>query len=74
MFIDESRKDAQFKRDLADAIRQSNNVFEKPTSELCKLMIEMASGITKSIEILSQAMPLNAFHIIIKISKWKYKH
>ena len=56
IFLDESREDAQFKRDLADAIRQSNEVFAKSTSELSKSMAEMASGITASIQMLSQAL------------------
>ena len=53
---EDSREDSQFKRDLAEAIRQSNELFAQSTKELSQSMLAMASGITKSVEILSQAL------------------
>ena len=56
ILLNESREDSQFKRDLAEAIRQSNELFAQLTKELSQSMLAMASGITKSVEILSQAL------------------
>ena len=47
---------SQFKRDLAKAIRQSNELFTQSTKELSQSMLAMASGIRKSVAILSQAL------------------
>ena len=41
---------------MAEAIRQSNELFAQSTKELSQSMLAMASGITKSAEILSQAL------------------
>ena len=54
--LNESREDSQFQRDLAEAIRQSNELFAQSTKELSQSLLAMASGITKSVEILSQAL------------------
>ena len=41
---------------MAEVIRQSNKLFVQSTKELSQSMLAMASGITKSVEILSQAL------------------
>ena len=56
ILLNESREDSQFKRDLAEAILQSNELFAQSTKELSQSMLAMAFGITKSVEILSQAL------------------
>ena len=56
ILLNESREDSQFKRDLAEAICQSNELFAQSTKELSQSMLAVASGITKSVEILSQAL------------------
>ena len=53
ILLNESREDSQFKRDLAEAIRQSNELFARSTKELSQSMLAMAPGITKPAEILS---------------------
>ena len=47
---------SQFKRDLVEAIRQSNELFPKSIKEFSPSMLAVASGITKSVEILLQAL------------------
>ena len=56
ILLNESREDSQFKRDLAEAIRQSNELFAQSAKELSQSMLAMASVITKSVEILSQTL------------------
>ena len=56
ILLNESRENSQFKRDLAEAIRQSNELFPQSTKELSQSMLAVASGITKSVEIFSQAL------------------
>ena len=58
ILLNESREDSQFKRDLAEAIRQSNELFAQSTQELSQSMLAIASGITKSVETLSHALSI----------------
>ena len=78
ILLNESREYSQFKRDLAETIRQSNELFAQSSKELRQSMLAMASGITKSVEILSQALSnqnqqasppyiyIKAFHIFTR--------
>ena len=47
---------SQFKRDLVEAIRQSNELFPKSIKEFSQSVLAVTSGITKSVEILLQAL------------------
>eukprot|EP00112_Aurelia_sp_Birch-Aquarium-sp1_P013134 Seg2779.1 transcript_id=Seg2779.1/GoldUCD/mRNA.D3Y31 product="hypothetical protein" protein_id=Seg2779.1/GoldUCD/D3Y31 len=56
LLINESKEDAQFKRDIAEAIRQSNATFAESMQQMSQSITEVAHGLTRSIEMMSQAI------------------
>ena len=53
MLLDESKEDAQFRRDLAAAMRQSTRSF---TDNIGRSMIQLGNSLCRSIEMHSQVM------------------
>ena len=56
LLINESKEDSQFKKDIAEAIRQSNETFAQSMQQMSMSMLQIAQGFTQSIEVLARAM------------------
>ena len=56
LLINESKEDSQFKRDIAEAIRQSNETFSQAMQQMSMSMLQVAQGFTHSIDVLARAM------------------
>ena len=56
LLIREAKEDAQFRRDLADAMRQSTESFAQSVKDVSKAMTDLGAGVCRSIEMLSRAM------------------
>ena len=56
LLINESKEDSQFKKDIAEAIRQSNETFAQSMQQMSMSMLQVAQGFTQSIEVLARAM------------------
>ena len=67
LLINESKEDSQFKRDIAEAIRQSNETSSQAMQQISMLMLQVAEGFTQSIEVLARAM-------VNKPSQPQYQH
>jgi hypothetical protein len=55
ILINES-KEAQFKKDIAEAIRQSNQTLGQCMQQMSMSISQVAQGLTRSVEVMSQAM------------------
>ena len=67
LLINESKEDSQFKKDIAKAIRQSNETFSQAMQQISMSMLQVAEGFTQSIEVLARAM-------VNKPSQPQYQH
>ena len=56
LLLNEAKEDAQFKRDIAEAIRQSNQTFAESIQNMSHSIMQVAQGLTRSIEVMSQAL------------------
>ena len=56
LLINESKEETQFKRDIAEAIRQSNETFGQSMQQMSMSILQVAQGLTRSVEMMSQAM------------------
>ena len=56
LLIREAKEDAQFRKDLSDAMRESTASFTESIKEISKSMSDIGSGICRSIEMLSHVM------------------
>ena len=56
LLLKEAKEDAQLKRDIAEAIRQSNESFSNSIQQMSNSMLQVAQGLTKSIEMMTTAM------------------
>ena len=56
ILINESREEAQFKKDIAEAIRQSNQTLGQYMQQMSMSILQVAQGLTRSVELMSQAM------------------
>ena len=56
LLINESKEDSQFEKDIAEAIRQSNETFSQAMQQMSMSMLQVAQGFTQSIEVLVRAM------------------
>ena len=54
--MNESKEDAQFKRDIAEAIRQSNETFAQTMQQMSMSILQVANGLTRSVEMMSHAI------------------
>lgn len=56
ILINESKEDSEFKKNIAEAIRQSNETFGQCLQQMSMSIQQVAQGLTRSVEIMSQAM------------------
>jgi len=56
LLINESKEDSQFKKDITEAIRQSNKTFAPSMQQMSMSMLQVAQGFTQSIEVLARAI------------------
>ena len=56
LLIEESKEDAKFKNDLAEALRLSSESFAQSLEQVSKSMVDVGNGMCKSIEMLARAM------------------
>ena len=56
LLFKEARDDSQFRKDMADAMRESTKSFTESIQSISKSMTDLGSGISRSIEMLAQAM------------------
>ena len=56
ILINESKEEAQFKKDIAEAIRQSNQTFGQCMQQMSMSILQVAQGLTRSVELMSHAM------------------
>ena len=56
LLLNEAKEDAQFKRDIAEAIHQSNQTFAESIQNMSHSIMQVAQGLTRSIEVMSQAL------------------
>ena len=55
LLVKEAKEDAQFRKDLTDAMRQSTETFGQSVKDVSKAMTDLGEGIDRSIEMLSRA-------------------
>lgn len=56
LLIKEAKEDAQFRKDLAEAMRESTASFSHSIESVSKAMTDLGAGVCRSIEMLSQAL------------------
>lgn len=56
LLLKEAKEDAQLKRDIAEAIRQSNESFSNSIQQMSNSMLQVAQGLSKSVEMMTKAM------------------
>lgn len=55
LLLKESKEDSQFKKDTAEAIRQSNKTFESSMQQMSSSIVQVAQSLTQSMEIMGRA-------------------
>ena len=53
---DEAKEDAQFRKDMAEAIRESTESFSKGVKEMSSAMLEVGGSMAQSIQMLTNAL------------------
>ena len=56
LLMKEAKEDTQFRRDLAEAMRQSTASFSECIKDVSKSMSDLGAGVCRSIEMLSHAL------------------
>ena len=56
LLIKEAKEDALFRKDLAEAMRESTASFSRSIESVSKTMTDLGAGVCRSIEMLSQAL------------------
>ena len=56
LLLKEAKEDTQLKRDIAKAIRQPNESFSDSIQQMSNSMLQVAQGLTTSIEMMTKAM------------------
>ena len=59
LLMNESKEDSQFKKDIAEAIRQSNETFAQFMQHTSMSMLQGAQGFTQSFDVLARVMANN---------------
>ena len=54
--MNEAKDDSQFKKDIAEAIQQSNETFAQSMQQMSLSMLQVAQGFTRSFEFLARTM------------------
>ena len=55
LLLKESKEDSQFKKDMADAIKQSDQTFANAMQQMSQSISQVAHGMTQSMQAMSQA-------------------
>ncbi len=56
LLLKESKEDSQFKKDMTEAIRQSNKTFENSMQQMSSSIVQVAQSLTQSMEIMGRAI------------------
>ena len=56
ILLDEAKEDAQFRKDMAEAIRESTESFSKGVKEMSSAMLEVGGSMAQSIQMLTNAL------------------
>ena len=56
ILLNEAKEDAQFKRDIAEAIRHSNETFSASIERMSESILQVAQGLSRSMQLLMQGM------------------
>ena len=56
ILLDEAKEDAQFRKDMAEAIRESTESFSKGVKEMSSAMLEVGGSMSQSIQMLTNAL------------------
>ena len=56
LLLNESKEDAHFKRDMAEAIRQSNETFATAMQQMSMSIMQVAQGMSKPMEMTSNVI------------------
>ena len=56
LLFDESKKDSQFQRDIAEAIRESNQTFAQSMQQMSQSITFIAQGLGRSMEMIGNAL------------------
>ena len=56
MLLEEAKEDAQFRKDMTEAIRESTECFSKGVKEMSSAMLEVSGSMSQSIQMLTNAL------------------
>ena len=56
LFMKEMKNDAEFRKDLLQIVRESNDCFSNSVKEISKSMSDLSKGLCASVELLSRAI------------------
>ena len=56
ILLDEAKEDAQFRKDMAEAIRESTESFSKGVKEMSSAMLEVGGSMSQCIQMLTDAL------------------
>ena len=56
LFMQEMKNDAEFRKDLLQTVRESNDCFSNSIKEIPKSMSDLSKGLCASVDLLSQAI------------------
>ena len=56
MLLDEAKEDAQFRKDMTEALRESTKSFSKGVKEMSSAMLGVGAGMSQSIQMLTNAL------------------
>ena len=56
LFMEEMKNDAEFRKDLLQIVRESNDCFSNSVKEISKSMSDLSKGLCASVELLSRAI------------------
>ena len=56
MLLDEAKEDAQFRKDMTEALRESTESFSKGVKEISSAMLGVGAGMSQSIQMLTNAL------------------
>ena len=54
LFMQESKEDSQFKKDMTEAIKQSDQTFANAMQQMSQSIVQVAEGLTHSMKVISQ--------------------
>ena len=54
LLMQESKEDSQFKKDMTEAIKQSDQTFANAMQQMSQSIVQVAEGLTQSMKVISQ--------------------